>query len=71
MMLNKGDNILARAYAKCKDCGQIMWIGNNDKPPQAVQCICGKTRLDESGVKGNSTVLKQEEIDFIEIEDMK
>lgn len=56
---------MARAYTKCSECGDLIWFGDNDRPPQAVQCKCNKTRLDESGPSGSFTSLTQEEIDSL------
>jgi len=44
---------MARAYTKCSNCNDVIWFRDTDKPPQAVQCTCGKTKLTETGEEGN------------------
>jgi len=56
---------MARLHTKCAECLDLLWFGDNDEPDQSVICICGGTRLLESGAEGNFTNLNQQEIDSL------
>lgn len=56
---------MARAHTKCSACGDLLWFGDDEPVPQAVQCACAGTRLTEDGPEGNSTDLTQDEIDSL------
>lgn len=56
---------MARAWTKCADCGDIMWFGDNDSPPQAVVCPCGCCKLTEDGPEGNYEELTTEEVEAL------
>jgi len=56
---------MARSYTKCSVCGDLLWFGDTEPVPQAVQCNCNATRLEESGPDGAWTEPTQEEIDSL------
>ena len=53
---------MARNSVKCANCGDILWIGDNDVVPQSGVCTCGKTEVHEDSVNGDIAEMTTEEL---------
>jgi len=63
--------VMARSVAKCSVCGDLLWFGELDIPPQAVQCICGGTILKETGPEGSPDIVTAEDLQYVADEEAK
>jgi hypothetical protein len=57
---------MARKGVRCNACNDTIWFRDVDIPEQSVTCVCGGTRLSETGAVGDHTVLTAEELDILE-----
>lgn len=62
---------MVRKHIKCSACRDLLWFEDRNMAPQSVVCKCGTTILKETGAEGRFEAPTNEDIKFMEAEELK